>query len=524
MRFAIRRAAAAGLLALPLAAPAAAQDLELLSQPSRWRFSLESVDNPEGRDIGMLGVHYDLLESDSFLPGLFFGLGGYGAVTGDEGGFLTGGFSLGMRHGIGAGLTGELGAFLGAGGGGGAPQGSGLMLRPWAAIEMPFAQLPNAPLRLELSHVTFPSGELGGTTVALGWTVPSELLVGSSGPRGARHVPPGAVETRGFSFAPLFARVRPGDGSRTLGGQVLGGTLEMGGVEVRSQGSNGLWTTIELWGATGGGIGGFAAVLMGLGVSLPLIVDGLSWELELLVGSGGGGDVDTGGGFLWKPAAGLRWDLGSGWAAQASVSRWDAPDGHFTATGVEAGLAWQPQAIKLASAYDRERLAEERLAAELAREASWRPTVLHKTYWPTSDAIPVSGGAHDAQIHLMGIGLSHAIDDHVRVLGRAYGAYSGGAGGYAEGLIGFEAGIQPIRGAPDHRLSMTYEIGAGGGGGVDTGSALIHQLTAAWTWNPAGNLHADLGVGWMEPVGRGSFEAGVLQIGVGWDLGMPVAR
>jgi hypothetical protein len=66
----------------------------------------------------------------------------------------------------------DSGLFAGGGGGASAPQGSGLMLRPYVGLA--FRLGPVSP-RLELAHVTFPTGHISTTGLAVGASLEGAL-------------------------------------------------------------------------------------------------------------------------------------------------------------------------------------------------------------------------------------------------------------------------------------------------------------------------------------------------------------
>ena len=81
---------------IALAATPLAQDLALESHASRWRLTAESFDVSADDDLGLVGVNFDLLDvAPDLLPGIYAGVGGYGAVSGSSGGLLMAGASTG---------------------------------------------------------------------------------------------------------------------------------------------------------------------------------------------------------------------------------------------------------------------------------------------------------------------------------------------------------------------------------------------------------------------------------------------
>jgi hypothetical protein len=118
----------------------------------------------------------------------------------------------------------------------------------------------------------------------------------------------------------------------------------------------------------------------------------------------------------------------------------------------------------------------------------------------------------------LGIELSKPVNEYLSLSGSAYGAYSGGVGAYAEGLFGVK--LDPISLYNRSRNSnwsplLRYEIGVGGGGGMDVGEGLIHQWTLGIDYDSfLGVVAVELGR--MEPLDGGTFSANVLQLGITW--------
>lgn len=91
-----------------------------------------------------------------------------------------------------------------------------------------------------------------------------------------------------------------------------------------------------------GQAGGFAVGVLGLGLRSPaLLGGGPRLRVHLLAGAAGGGGVDTGGGLLLQPMAGLEQDLGGGWSLQVMAGRSRAPKGILNTAVMDAGLAWR---------------------------------------------------------------------------------------------------------------------------------------------------------------------------------------
>ena len=491
-----------------------AQDLILDEHETRWRFTYDTVEIEGAPDLGLFGAHYEVLDAVDSLPGLVLGVGAFGGASGDLGGFFTGGLDVGWRAPGWHGFDAELGAFVGGGGGGGGPQGGGLMLRPFAALER---ELGPVALRLELAHTRFPNGDIADTGLAFGLTLPSESLTAGATRASRAAIPTDFLHFERVSFGPALLGFEPDSSARFRDGRELTDTILLGGVRIAAERGEWSYVPLELWGAVDGEVSGFAAVFAGYGLHGEVLTPALGWEIEALAGLGGGGDVDTGGGFMYEAKAGLRLRIARDWSLRAAVGRMGAPDGEFDGGVAEVSLSWDPRVLRLDSAYDRGRLGREKLAAGDGVADRWQLSVHGKVYRPSDSTRTTSGRLHEASLELLGIGLEHAITRHFSFTGRAYGAVSGGVGGYAEGLAGLRAGFSPAF-AETSRLFLSYEVGAGGGGGMDVGSGLIHQASAGWLWSPMPGLELGLEAGRMEALDDGSFAAGVYGVSIAVDV------
>ena len=100
--------------------------------------------------------------------------------------------------------------------------------------------------------------------------------------------------------------------------------------------------------------------------------------------------------------------------------------------------------------------------------------------------------------------------------GAAFAAYEGELGGYAEGLLGLKAELEP-RGLEGNYFFILAETGAAGGGGVDVGSGWIYNYSAGYRTYLTDSLLLNLEAGWFES-DTGSFNGEAYTVGLGWDL------
>jgi len=451
--------------------------------------------------LGLIGGHYDLLRPAPFLPPLYLGLGGYGAVVGERGGFFVLGVSAGLRLQLLPPLALELGGFVGGGGGGSAAQGSGLMLRPHLGVEGTVAGLG---LRAELVWVQFPTGQIESAHVSLGVTLPDSLhLLGPS----AKEAPLATAARGGrIRIGGTAATYLPDEAAVRISGQAHPGPMWLAGIRLDRYLGDHLFVPLMANGAWGGDVGGYMDVQSGLGLSVPF-ADWLGIDLYGLVGGAGGGTVFTGGGLLLQPGAGLWFRFGQV-VTELSVGRLFAPQGRFGGYSATLLVALESERIRLPP--DSGLITPQ--SSEPIEVDRWTTLFTHKTYVRAQGQAP---------LQLLGAGLERPVTGWLALTGRGYAAYLGGAGGYAEGLLGVQLRATPLSFAPAHGVQLDLQVGASGGGGLEVDSGLIAQATAQYRLRFARSFELGVGVGRVMGL-LGPFSATVLQADLSWALEFPV--
>ena len=504
-------------LALALLTPlAAAQDIRLSDRKTRWRFTAEHLSIDSRENLGLVGVHYDLLNPVERIPDLYVGVGGYGGLVGKRGGLFAGGLSAGYLKELTPGWMMDVGLFAGGGGGGGnggGRAGSGLLLRPHVALERVFDFYA---LRLEVTNVDFVDEDIDDLHIALGITLPSEMLEASESGR-VPQIPAKALKKRRLRVTPQVAEFHLDHVSRSVSGRRLRKDIQMAGFGLDYFISENIYIPVEAFGATSGGVSGFGSAMAGIGLSLPIAFeDRMSLELKALGGAGGGGDVDTGGGLLGEIRAGMKVPIYGPLSVDLSYGYVEAARGDFEASMITAGLTWRSHVPALRVDYPRSRLAREGLSEASAQINTTRLQLLNKIYVPHGKARTTEGKKYDKTLNLLGVGFEQPVSPSFAVLGRMYAAWEGDIGGYMEGLLGLKYEFTPFV-DERHHFFVSGEVGAGGGGGMDVGSGLIYQTGAGYRYELTDRASFTAEWGYMQP-DRGSFQAESIQIGVAWDL------
>lgn len=107
------------------------ENIERKTQKGFAKLDFLSIDMPitnvpNEKNMGFTGIHYNLMVNDW----LYGGLGIYGAVSGDRGGFFTLGVNAGVKKFFGDNFYVDTGFHFGGGGGASAPDGGGAFILP----------------------------------------------------------------------------------------------------------------------------------------------------------------------------------------------------------------------------------------------------------------------------------------------------------------------------------------------------------------------------------------------------------
>ena len=446
----LSRAVVAGALAAAFAPASAADDPEprpaLVVPSSHARIGFERIQFPgDGPRVGLVGTTY-LVDVDE-SSGISIGPSVYGAVSGGHGGFFGLGGELAWRHRLIGPVGVELGVFAGGAGGGGAPRGSGLMIRPHADVVW---DLGAAAIGASLSRVRVSDGRIDSTQVGLLVNVNSDFRFIPAGRLGDPTLG-GGRSGLGFDRIQLVGGAyRTPEGKTLNDGTPLPRTISTIGVRAeQGWGGNAFWG-LEANRAGRGGVGGYAEYLGTVGVEREVVRDALTVGARVAAGMAGGGGVSTGGGLLVKAGAYGIVRLGNdlGVSLEGGVAR--APNGNFRAAQASLGLVWA-------------------LDGPASTGAPARPTRTDFSFGAERYDAPRSDGSERA-LSAVVLKLDRYLTPNFYVSGKVLSATGGDASGYTSALVG--AGWRQPLGASLH-IGAELLAGAGGGGGVAAGGALV---------------------------------------------------
>ena len=478
-------------------------------EPATWRkrilrFSFEEIDMPdEGENMGLYGIG----AYEQFNPWMYGGITAYGAATGRRGGFFTGGYTLGIESQLADNWYFDAGSYVGAGGGGAAADGGGLHIRPHIGLKYDFSW---GKMGLNYIYVDFPSGDISSNAIALSMDFPFSSAINNSEDNEMTAGDYFGADLSNLSrhrshLAARFRSYSPASGSKTTSGKSLDNSLGLVGVEYSYFLNENWFATFETAGAATGDVGGYAELLAGLGYRLPLTEnDRLAILPALTIGGTGGGDVGTNGGFVARANLGLEYRLSSELSLIIDGGYLTAPDGNFDAP--YAGLNF---------AYVMENFAQDQKGSPIEKSdfiqvTKWRFRPAHQWYF---DVQRREGFKQDME--LLGGKIDWMGGDWWYLTGQGLSAYRGGAGGYSEGHWGI--GVV----SPNWKNWNFYGemlIGAGGGGGVDSGSALMYKPSVGVEYNLNNDISLQTGIGKVIS-NNGNLDANTFETSLVWRFG-----
>lgn len=477
----------------------------LFVQKGHYTFTYDPLTLPNNEKMGLLGTDYLYNFGNAYV-----GLGIYSAVSGHRGGFFTGGIEGGYTLPLYGSLALDAGMFVGGGGGGAAAQGGGLMLRPHIGL---LYDINGYKIGVGASKVKFPNGQIDSNQLYAQLSIPFEeihkknndspMIIGDI----ENFTKQNGLQA-GWSdtyFSVLAEGYFIPSGTTNTAGNASSKHMELMGFEWGEYIHRHIMAYIQAAGAGGGGASGYAQFLGGVGYRQALN-NHFGGYVKAAAGAGGGGKVDTGGGIISQESIGLYARLNKKLTLNLEGGYVDAYSGDFKATTLTASLSYALKSLSVGKGY-----------APLSSYKSFGNYEVdvkfaNQTYFGIGDNSLRKDQASKTPINLIGFQLDRFLSQKDYVYGDALGAYSGGVGGYAVGLVGLGHRIQ----MQNHFYLFTqFAAGVAGGGGVATGSGFIYQPTVGVQYHPTNSFAVETSVGNVRAV-NGKLNAAVLDFGIAY--------
>jgi len=489
---------------------------------ARFRTYYETIPLSKGRDMGVVGTHFDFSPFESFNQ-LYMGLGFISAVTGDEGGFFSYGYTLGIDYKFYKDFHIDGGAYIGGGSGDyiGFENG-GMIIRSHAALSY---ELNSIEIVLGLSRTDFPNTTTNKEYQSdihpyFGVNISNDIWNQSNDINQSHNV----IDFDGFfsdiRITPVMIMHKIDDkptkrAEKFKPSEAYQADFPMIGMQFDKFLTDKIFVSLEAHAALSSAAG-YMALQAGLGYDFKLL-DSLVWESKMVLGSAGDSKIDTGGGLILQPMTGLRFEMTPSFSLKTLVGRTYAPSGTFSATTYEAGLSWR-------ASQPTSKEGKYRFRFDYFDRIEWIMSPSIKIYFPYNSAHKQNKEESSKKIGLIGITLAVPLSEWFSLVGSTHWATTGNVGEYAEGLIGAKLST-PQYTALKISANVQCEIGAGAGDGINTtaGGGYITQVLAGFKLPISKYTGFTLNAGQMQ-TSDGKFKASTILLALDIDLNILVKK
>ncbi|MDC8784637.1 hypothetical protein [Roseateles koreensis] len=470
------------------------------SRPAAVELNWTPLALPDGGKTSMLGGSYLMAVNDDWG----FGPSVYGSASGGYGGIFTVGLTTQRRWRVGQDTHLAAGLYVGAGGGLSSDQlrfGGGLMLRPELSLRTEFGDWYGG---IGVAMIRFPSGNISGTsyTVVLGRASSFASFLPSDSGRPGRA---GSRTGLGFDEIMLYGGIdTPRSNTLNRSGQSSTKHLGKAGADLRQYIADGSWWGVEAAGAAQGGSDGYMEVLANAGQDWSVGSPKVRVGAQLGLGLGGGGNVDTGSGWLLRAGPSLRWVTPWGPSLRLEGGWTQAVSGHFSGSFARLGLSFPLDITPSASAA---------WGGDDLDEGIVRTTQIFANVTQLGNVL-FKDGARES-IGLYNMVMTRELTAHLYGVAHAGSAATGRAGAYSVGMFGL--GLQSNAWGA-WRLGAELLAGAAGGGGVMVGGGAVGQgeLWAQWEGE---RLRLRGGLGQWRSLRHAEQSAPMVSLSVGYAYG-----
>ena len=304
------------------------------------KMPLDEDGNPE-ENMGLTGIHYNLLFSDSFYAGLGF----YGSIHGKRGGLFTLGINAGVKKNLTDFLFLDTGFHFGGGGGAGAPDGGGAFILPHLNLGY---QFKNFSASAGYSYINFfDKGNINSSQINFRIQVPISVDNTSFNNKEKSYNFNRLKESswnqnsKRLSLTLHLNNLSPYGKSKFTDGVTLKDkTIRLAGFNLNSYLNDNWFVFFKADGAYHGIRGGYMDIIIGGGYHLAFNKSRTNILTKFGIGAGGGGGVDSAGGFLIYPDISIEQHITNNVYLSVNKGFLMSPDSHFLSSTLGVGLKY----------------------------------------------------------------------------------------------------------------------------------------------------------------------------------------
>lgn len=459
-----------------------------------------SVDMPKldsGRvenNMGLTGIHLN-----GVFDRFYFGLGMYGGVSGERGGFFTLGLNAGYKYFIHKKLFMDTGFHFGGGGGASAPDGGGAFILPHLNIGL---KLKNVSVTAGYSYINFfDHGDIRSHQLNAALQIPLKITHASIDEAQKEYFLKDLQASHWNRVPKKVTAMMHLNNLLLKTGELKGKTIRLAGFELNTYIDKSKFLFIKFDGAYHGIRAGYMDILFGGGYHKSFNNNKTNILGKFGIGAGGGGGVDTKGGILIYPDISIEQQLKNYFYLSLNTGLLMSPSGYFKSSTWGLGLKYDLRTNGVAGV-----------------DSSLKPIfkgieiILKQDLYLNTARIKSS----DDDLYSMSLQLNYQLNKNIYLAGQTTFANFGNAGAYGEGIVGI--GFQTNYFAQEkYNVFIQNLAGGAGGGGIDTGQGMIIKPSIGFNYNINSDLALRGALGYIKSYG-GGVNSPTINIGVNYRL------
>lgn len=460
---------------------------------------------PNEKNMGFTGIHYNLMINNWS----YAGLGIYGAVTGNRGGFFTLGLNAGIKKYLNQNFYIDTGFHFGGGGGASAPDGGGAFILPHLNLGYHFS---NFTINSGWSYVNFfDDGLIKGNQFNIALEVPLDFKYSDTRNSEKEYnidfLNSTNWNTKAKKTSLMFHQnnLRIKGNTKQSNGTIYNGeTIRLAGFELANYFSKHWFGFVKVDGAFSGIKAGYMDVFLGAGYLYSFNKSKTNLLAKFGAGAGGGGGIDTQGGFLIYPDISIEQKIYNDVFLAVNTGFVMSPDSDVFTQSYGFGLKYY---------VDRNGTKSTKKEFTSGKFKEIEIITKHDIYF---NADRDSNTKED--MHQISLQVNFDLNKNLYIIGQTSFANFGGAGAYAEGIVGLGLNTNTFL---NNKANFFIQAltGAAGGGGISTGEGFIVKPSAGFNYNLNKKLNLRTAVGYVKAKG-GNLSSTFINFGLSYRISM----
>lgn len=483
------------------------QDIEIPKKQTQNGFGKVdylSIEMPGNEaNMGFTGIHYNLEVTDW---GAYAGVGIYGAVSGIRGGFFTLGVNAGIKEYLSNRFFTDLGFHFGGGGGAGAPDGGGAFILPHVNMGYDFKDFS---IQAGWSYVNFfDGGAIKGSQFNVGIEIPMHFDHASYENR-EKEFSTTAMKSSGWNqktkqTSLMFHLNNLQVQGNTQPTAYQGRTIRLAGFELAQFFTDNWFAFLKVDGAYHGIQAGYMDVFLGGGYRYSFNQNRTNILAKFAMGAGGGGGIDTKGGFLVQPDISIEQKVFGDFFLAVNKGYVVNLDGSVNTSSYGLGLKYY---------LERNGTYSDNNSFDQVIFKGIEVIVKHDLY---VDAKRDTNPTED--LHQISLQVNLDLSKNIYAAGQTSFATLGNAGAYAEGIVGL--GLRS-NGMLNNSTTLFAQVlgGAAGGGNISTGEGFIVKPSVGLSTRLNDQLNLRAAGGYVKASG-GQLSSLLLNVGISYTISM----